>query len=125
MKAGIIALVSLVILGYFTRPLFRNFIASATSDKAAACLEMIGNTTTEEDGHAYIIGSVRNNCDRTFGNVTVSFKLDRTAGPMENMPEARATGYVRDLAAGQTKSFRTVVPISKDSTYRFDTISAY
>jgi hypothetical protein len=125
MKAGILTLVSLLALGYITRPLFRSFITSATSDHAAACLEMLGNTTTEENGITYIVGTVRNNCERKFGYVTVTFKLDRQPGPAENLPDAPVSAYSRDVGPGQTKEFKTVVPISKNSTYRFDAISAY
>ena len=125
MKAGILTLVSFFVLGYITRPLFRSFITSATSDHAAACLEMLGNTTTEENGITYIIGTVRNNCERKFGSVTVTFKLERQPGPMENFSEVPVSAYARDVGPGQTKQFKTAMPISKNSTYRFDAISAY
>ncbi len=125
MKAAIVTVVSLLALGYFTRPLFRSFITSATSDKAAACLEMLGNTTTEENGITYIIGSVRNHCDRRFGSVTVTFKLDRTPGPTQDMPESTVSAYSRDVEPGRTAQFKTAVPVAKDSTYRFDAITAY
>ena len=125
MKAGILTLAALLAIGYVTRTLFRDFILSATSDKAAACLEMLGNTTTEENGTSYIVGSVRNNCDRRFGNVMVTFKLDRQPGPMENMSEYPISAYARDVEPGQTAQFKTVLPVSKDATYRFDAISAF
>ena len=125
MKAGLLTLVSLFAVGFITRPLFKQFILSATSDKAKECLEMLGSTTTEESGSTYIIGDVRNNCERRFSSVTVSFKLDRQSGPSENFPETTIAAYSRDVGPGQTKQFKTVVPISKNSTYRFDAISAY
>jgi hypothetical protein len=124
MKAGILVLVSIFALGYITRPLFRNFITSATSDKSA-CLELLGNTTTEENGVAFIIGSIRNNCDRKFSNVTISFKLDSTPRPMDSLPEAGAYAYSRDVQPGQIAQFKSALPVSKNSTYRFDGISAY
>jgi hypothetical protein len=114
----------LLALGFVTRPLFRNFITSATSDKSA-CLEMLGNTTTEENGSTFIIGSVRNNCDRKFSNVTISFKLDSTPGPMENMPEGGAYAYGRDVEPGQIAQFKSALPVSRNATYRFDEIAAY
>ena len=125
MKAGLLALVCIFAAGYITRPLFRGFILSATSNKAAECLEMLGNTTTEENGIAYIIGSVRNNCDRPFGSVTVTFKLDRQPGPTGDLPETTISAYSRNVEPGQTKEFKAVVPISKNATYRFDSISAF
>jgi hypothetical protein len=124
MKAGILVVVSIFALGFITRPLFRTFITSAKADKST-CLEMLGNTTTEENGTTYIIGSVRNNCDRKFGYVTITFKLDRQRGPMENFSEASVSAYSRDVEPGQTKEFKTFAPISKDVTYRFDAITAY
>ena len=124
MKAGLITLVCIFAAGYITRPLFQSFITSATSDKSA-CLEMLGNTTTEESGSTYIIGSIRNNCDRKFGSVTISFKLDRQHGPMENFSEASVSAYSRDLEPGQTKEFKSFSPVSKNTTYRFDSISAF
>lgn len=124
MKAGILTLLCLVGLGFITRPLFRTFILSAASDKLS-CLEVLGNTTTEDNGTTYIIGSVRNNCDRKFSSVTISFKLDRTPGPMETMPEASAYAYARDVTPGQTVQFKSAIPVSKNATYRFDRVTGY
>src|SRR5262245_36331190 len=37
---------------------FRKVMGGVTSDKTALCLEMVGNTTTVEQGMTYIIGSL-------------------------------------------------------------------
>jgi hypothetical protein len=86
---------------------------------------MLGNTTTEENGSTFIIGSVRNNCDRKFSSVTISFKLDSTPGPMENMPTGGAYAYSRDVEPGQIAQFKSAWPVSRDATFRFDGITAY
>jgi len=124
MKAALITLVCIFAAGYITRPLFRGFILSATSNKSA-CLEIMGNTTTEENGSTYIVGSVRNNCDRKFGYVTVTFKLDRQPGSSGAFSETTVSAYSRDIGPGQTKEFKSFAPVSKNSTYRFDAISAF
>ena len=124
MKAGLIVLLCIFAAGYITRPQFRSFILSATSDKSA-CLEMLGNTTTEENGSTYIAGSVRNNCDRKFGSVTVSFKLDRQSGSAGAFGETIVSAYSRDVEPGQTKEFKSFAPVSKTATYRLDAISAF
>ena len=123
MKAGILTLACIFSLGFIPRPLFQSFILRATSNKAEACLELLGNTTTEENATAYIVGTVRNNCDRTFGSVTVTFKLDR--GASDTLPEYSISAYARNVEPGQIKQFKTVTPISRNSTYRFDRISAF
>jgi len=125
MKARFLALVVISVAGYFTRPLFEGFILSVASNKAPACLEMLGSTTTEDSGITYIIGTVRNSCDRKFSSVTVSFKIDHQRGPTGEFPEYTASAYSRNVESGQIKEFRTSSPVSKNATYRFDAISAY
>ncbi|MBZ5674039.1 MAG: hypothetical protein LAP61_07310 [Acidobacteriia bacterium] len=125
MKARFLALIVLSVTGYFTRPLFESFILSVATSKAPACLDMLGNTTTEDNGGTYIIGSIRNSCDRKFGRVTVSFKIDHQRVATGELPEATVSAYTRDLEPGQTKEFRTSTSVSKDTSYRFDAISAY
>jgi hypothetical protein len=88
---------------------------------APACLELLGSTTTEENGVTYIIGNVRNGCDQKFSSVLVTFKLDRRDN--SEFPEALASAYGRNLKPGDTWSFRTTLPVSKDVTYRFDGLS--
>jgi hypothetical protein len=123
--AGIVALIVILAVRYAAGEWFRNHLVSMTTSNASSCLEILGNTTTEEEGQTFIIGSIKNNCDRSFGQVTILFKLDRTGGPMENLPEGVAYAYGRDVKAGELREFKTALPISKNSTYRFDGINAY
>ena len=121
MKAGFLVLISIFAFGFITRPLFQKFILSATSDKSS-CLELLGNTTTEDNGTTYIIGSVRNNCDRKFSSVTISFKLDRIS---ENVPAGSAYAYARDIGPNQIAQFKSAIPVSRNAIFRFDGITAY
>ena len=89
------------------------------------CLEMLGKTTSEEEGLTYITGSLKNNCSRKFSLVTVVFKFDRTPGPTQNLPEAIAYAYSSDVAPGETRQFKSALPISNNSTFRLDGINAY
>jgi len=82
-------------------------------------------TRPEEEGRTYIIGSVRNNCTRDFGQVTINFKLDRTPGPGGDLPQAIIYAYTRDVNAGETRRFKSFLPIPKRATYRFEGFSAY
>ena len=116
----------LFILGvrYFVRGVFQGVVHQATTN-STSCLALLGSTTSEQDGHTYIVGSVRNNCTRQFSSVTVSFKLDRPRGAMQNFSQAIAYAYTRDLKPSETRSFKSAVPLSKDVTYRFDGFNAY
>ena len=122
---GILVTVAILAAGYAASRLFLNHLVSMTSSKATSCLEILGNTTTEEEGATFIIGSVKNNCGRNFGQVTILFKLDRTPGPMQDFPEGSAYAYARDVKAGEIRDFKTAIPVSKDSTFRFDRINAF
>src|SRR5262249_13592969 len=104
---------------------FRSFVTSATADKAASCLSMVGNTTREENGFTYIIGSIRNNCDRKIDHVTIAFKLERPSGSKFNLPDAPILAYANDVQAGETKNFKTTFSIGKNAIYRFDRMTAF
>ncbi len=126
MKAStLIGLIVVVAAIYAVRVGFRTVISSVTQGVSPTCLELVGKTTREDEGRTYIVGSVRNNCTRKYGSVTVVFKLDRQRGPMENMSEGVAYAYIRDVGPGETRAFKSAFPVSKDATFRFDTISAY
>ena len=96
-----------------------------TASQAPNCLELVGSTTSEEDGRKYIVGSIKNNCDRSFSHVTVLFKLDRTPGARVDMPEGGTYAYGRDVKPGDVQRFKSAVPIGGKATYRFDGIRAY
>jgi hypothetical protein len=128
-KAGtLIALICVFGGWYYLRTHFAGWILSATSGETPACLELVGSTTSEIDGVTHIIGSVRNNCDRKFLMVSISFKIARTNSDQavfRDFPEAVAVASVRDLQPGETGQFRSAVPVSKDTIYRLDRLSAY
>ena len=105
---------------------FKTAITAATSDQAATCLALLGSTTRVEDRATFIIGNVQNRCDRRFGDVTITFKLDRpTTGPTNRFSGGSAYAYVKDLAPGETRGFKSEVYISSNTTYHFDKITAY
>ena len=136
---------------YVLREGMQSLVKTVTTDKAAACLQMLGNTTREEERFTYIVGSVRNTCDQKFSSVTITFKLDRTSGsslglpnavpspyrpkgqtqtfkPSESpidLPQAIAYAYVSDVKPGETRSFKSAIHIPAISTYRFDAIQAF
>src|SRR6266849_2488906 len=126
MKAstGILGLIAIVVLGYALNAWCRKYVSTRATGKAPSCLAMLGNTTREEEGRSYIIGSIKNKCDYKFSQVTVLFKLDREPGPMESLPEGIAYAYSSDVEPGETREFKTALPISKNATYRFDGINA-
>ena len=101
------------------------YLSSRATGKAPACLALVGNTTREEEGLTYIVGSVKNSCDSEFSHVTVVFKLDRERGPTESLPEGIAYAYSRDVKPGETREFKTAMPVSKNSVYHFGEINAY
>jgi len=123
--AGILALIVVLAAGYTARTWFRDYVGAMTGSKGPTCLELAGNTTAEEEGRTYIIGSVRNNCTRGFGQVTINFKLDRTPGPGVDLPQAVIYAYARDVNAGETRRFKSYLPIPKKATYRFEGFNAY
>jgi hypothetical protein len=116
MKALILGLIAFVGIGFVTRGLFQHYIiAEVTTDHA----------TTEEEGHTYIIGTIKNNCDRTFSHVTVLFKLDHGALPGAFETDAPVYAYGSDVKSGDIRQVKSFNPISSSATYRFDSINAY
>src|SRR5258707_15767683 len=94
----IVVLAVILAAGYFVRSKFPGFIVSRTSS-GADCLAMMGSTTTEDEGRTYIVGTVKNNCDRSFGQVTISFKLDRSPESAEILSPAPVYAYARNVKA--------------------------
>jgi len=121
-----LALIAILGAGYAARVWFQNNIVSVVSGgRSSDCLEMAGSTTTEEEGATFIVGSIKNNCDHGFAQVTILFNVDRAPGAFGDLPEGVAYAYSRDVKAGEIRDFKTAVPISKNSTYRFQGINAY
>src|SRR5437667_11700855 len=104
---GILGLIAIVAVGYVASGWFKGHLIAMATGTAPTCLEMLSSTTTEEEGLTSIVGSIKNNCDHKFGQVTVVFKLDRVSGPTEDLPEAVAYAYSRDVGPGETRQFKT------------------
>jgi hypothetical protein len=122
---AILALIVIVAASYWIRTSFEEAVTSITSDKTSSCLSLLGNTTSEENGRTYIVGSLRNNCDRKFSQVTVLFKPGPASVGTTVMPDAGAYAYTSDVKPGETRTFKSALPVSQDSSYRFDGFNAY
>lgn len=121
-STSMLGLAALLVVVYILGGSLKKYIFSASSAKAPSCLEMLGSTITENGGVAAITGSIKNNCGQKYGSIQVSFTLD-PAGNLKS-PPAKAVAYGEDLLPGKTWDFRTL-PVPKNSTYRFNEISAY
>ena len=122
--ACVLGVAALLAFRYYVGQEYRQVMAAATSREPSSCVVMVGNTRTEENGHTYIAGTIRNNCGRPVGHVTVSFKVERQPDAAFSS-DAPAYAYVSDVAAGETRSFKTLFQIPKDTGYRFDGITAF
>ena len=99
-------------------------VTSASADRAS-CVIMVGNTTRDENGLTYIVGSIRNNCDHRVDHVTIGFKLDRPADSNLSRSDVPVYAYSTDVQPGETRQFKTTFPIGKNVIYRYDGMSAY
>jgi hypothetical protein len=113
---------TLLLLTIFFTSSCTSVIRSLTAGPEQSCLVLTGSTTREIDGVTRIIGSVRNDCKRRFGNVTVALHLSRS--DRTNLPDPVIAGYVRDLEPGETKDFETL-PVGRNASYRLDKITGY
>ena len=125
LRTGALAVITLFAAGYAAKNWLQNYLSANATGKAPSCLDIAGSTTNEDEGATYIIGSVRNDCDRSFSQVTVLFKLDAQPGAFGDLPEGNAYAYVRDLKPGQVRDFKTAQPVGKNASYRFDGINAF
>ena len=121
---GVLGLIAVLAVIYAASGLFRNYLVSISTGKAPGCLEMLGKTTTEEEGLTFIISSIKNNCGRKYSQVTVVFKMDRMPGPIENLPAFVAYAYSSDVESGETRRFKSALTISRNTTFRLDEINA-
>jgi hypothetical protein len=119
--ANVIAVVAFLAIVYSVSDWVKQYLVTAASAAPPTCLEMLGNTTTEQDGITTIIGQIRNNCEHKFGLVQVGFKLDRA--DKVGLPPALVFAYGRDLQPGATWEFRTA-PVGKNASYRVEKITA-
>jgi len=121
---GIVAVLLFLALRWYLNDTYGKVVGAATSNRAE-CLSMLGSTTNEKDGGTYIVGSVRNNCDHPILSVTVTFKMQQGYGPNSQWREGNAYAYVSDVKAGETRKFKSAIPVGKNSIIRFDKIIAY
>jgi hypothetical protein len=105
------AVLAIVLLGGGLRFLYSRVTSAATQDNSS-CLVLAGSTTSEENNRTFILGTVRNDCDRRFLAVTVSFKVSQRspfakAGDDDRMPDMYVTAHGTNLAAGESMQFKT------------------
>jgi hypothetical protein len=108
--------------------LLREHIFPAVMSRAARsdsdCVALVGYTTTEEDGHQYVTGSVRNDCGQFVNSVTVVFR-ENPPGANPDWPQASAQAYIGRLKPGETKDFKSALPMPPDATISFDRLTAF
>jgi hypothetical protein len=120
-----LGLAGLLVLRYVLGEGVRKVVTTASKDRVAECLTLAGSTTREEQGSTYIIGSVRNRCETRFSHVTVVFKLDRRDSKVTSLPEASIMAYLNGVKAGETREFKSAFRIDKNTSCRFDRITAF
>ena len=84
-----------------------------------SCLTLTTQSTVERNQMYVVKGSVQNNCQRAYSNVTVRFTLafsEAMGSP------AKAFGYIPDLKPGEVKTFESQA-VSNPSIV-FDKITA-
>jgi hypothetical protein len=119
MKGLMSGLLALVVLVVGVRVVYSRVMSAATED-TSHCLFLETSTTTVERGFTFITGIVRNDCDRGFSNITVTFKLagDDTFG------QPMAMGYARGMVPHGTVPFKTQ-GIAKYDGHRLDEIRGF
>jgi hypothetical protein len=146
--AGVLCVTTFLGIHYAVNEGVRRVATAAATDQAAACLTMLGSTTTVDNGFTYIIGSIRNDCDRKFDNVTIAFKVDsgsaseltapmmssygsKTSAPKMptpskmTMPDSPILAYAKNIKPGETQKFKSYSHIGKNATVRFDGIKGF
>src|SRR5579884_1763920 len=87
--------------------------------KTPDCLQLVNASSTLDDGPPYIVGTIRNNCEYRFGQVTIVFKVTRVPGPNEEVTGGFTAAYAHDVEPGTTKEFKTAVPVMGGSIFQF------
>ena len=121
---GFLGLVAILAIGYYIRGVVWNRVVSSATAPTSDCLAVLGSTTSEDEGRTYIVGSIQNNCDRNFGNVTVLFKVDNP-NASGSFSEGVAYAYGRNVKAGEVQQFKSAMPVAKNATFRFDGVNAF
>jgi len=123
--AGILAAAAVLLaLRYAASYGFKSMVTAASTNQAA-CLVMVGNTTREEKGFTYIVGSIRNDCERKVDHVTIDFKSRRSTDSNFGPSETSVFAYNNNLQPGETQPFKTAFSIGKNVIYRYDGMTAF
>jgi hypothetical protein len=97
---------------------------TAPSTKAAQKLELVGETTTENNGYMFTInGALRNNTGKQYLYVQITFGVYDAGGSKLGT----ALANVNNLGPGETWKFSAVYfgTIESGGTYKLDDITAY
>jgi len=121
----VFGLLALIAVRSFLQNRYQTVVTGVTTGRTSNCLAMLGSTTREEGRSTYIVGSIRNDCNRTIGHVTVVFKVDGPNDARFNHRDAIFYAYENDVRPGETRMFKTLFQIGKNDTYRFDGVNAY
>ena len=122
-KAILLGLVLFLGLRYAFLYGIQSIVTSASTNRAT-CLTMLGNTTRDENGASYIVGSIRSDCNRRVDHVTINFKLERSDSSLSRS-DVPVSIYSNDVAPGETRQFKSTFPIGKNAIYRYDGMTAY
>jgi len=128
MKAigAVLLLVALLAIRSAVTGGFQTALTSATTNKSGQCLVLAGATTSLRDNGTYIVGSVRNQCDRGFLDVTVVFKLDPPMqGNMSHSSGFYSQAYLRDVKPNELRQFKSVMPVPADTIFHLDSIRGF
>lgn len=120
----LVGVIGLVVVRSAVNDGFQRFVGAVGSNPGTTCVSMLGNTTREENGLTYIVGTIQNTCRRPISSVTVIFKLDRPQGSFDGS-RAIIYAYSRDLQPGESREFKSFLTIPKNSTYTFDKITGF
>jgi len=123
-KGVLVGVIVLLALRYGATYGLKSMVSAASSNKAT-CLVMVGNTTREESGLTYIVGNIRNDCERRVDHVTIDFKLQRSTDSNLGSSEVSVFAYSNNLQPGETQPFKTAFPIGKNVIYRYGGMTAF
>ena len=100
-------------------------ISHVTASTSPSCLVLVGSTTQEIGGKTTIVGTIRNDCKRSYGHVQVEFLLDRPSSVSNaNVLELPVTASTSNLTPGATAEV-TTPPFMQGVSYRVGQITGY
>ena len=123
MKNLIVVAVVMILFATGLRVLYSR-VATAAVEGSSNCVVLDGSSFSDEDGRAYIYGTVRNTCDRKFPSVTVTFKVQPQSNSSFPQTDMIISGYAHNLEPNSTATFKTQ-GLSNFASYRLDSIHAF